>query len=104
MFGVIEFSQGDFLYKECDGKFNGESYKGFLKQVIEKYSCPIFLIEDGASYHRSKTVNEFKEEKEKEGRLFVYRLPSYSPDKNPIEIGEKSFQKESSRALPRPRL
>jgi transposase len=22
---------------------------------------------------------------EKQGRLFVYRLPSYSPDKNPIE-------------------
>src|SRR3990172_6875264 len=42
MFGVIEFSKGDFHYKECDGKFNGESYKRFLEKVIDKYSCPFF--------------------------------------------------------------
>ena len=68
-----------------DGKFNGDSYNDFLSHLMTKYSCPVFLIEDRASYHKSKIVKELKEAMEKEGRLFVYRLPSYSPDKNPIE-------------------
>lgn len=85
MFGAIEVINGDFEYMECDGKFNGESYIEFLKQLLDKYSCPIFLIEDGAPYHRSGLVKEFKNKMEKQKRLFVYRLPSYSPDKNPIE-------------------
>ena len=85
VFGAIEFFSGDFHYKECDGKFNGDSYNEFLSHLMTKYSCPVFLIEDGAPYHKSKIVKELKEAMEKEGRLFVYRLPSYSPDKNPIE-------------------
>lgn len=85
MFGAIEFKSGDFVYMECDGKFNGDSYVNFLKQVLSKYACPIILIEDGAPYHNGAVLKSFKEEMEKQGRLFVYRLPSYSPDKNPIE-------------------
>lgn len=85
MFGVIEFNDGDFEYMECNGKFNGESYMEFLKRVLNKYSCPVILIEDGASYHRSKVVKEFKSKMEAQERLYVYGLPSYSPDKNPIE-------------------
>ena len=61
MFGVIEFENGGFEYAECDGRFNGESYIGFLKQVLKKYSCPVLLIEDGAPYHRRKIVKDFKE-------------------------------------------
>ena len=33
---------------------------------------------------------------EKEGRLFVYRLPSYSPDKNPIEKLWKKTKAEAT--------
>jgi transposase len=85
MFGAIGFTDGDFIYMECEGKFNGDSYMKFLQPILSRYSCPVFLIEDGAPYHRRKDVTEFKEEMRKEGKLFVYRLPSYSPDKNPIE-------------------
>ena len=67
MFGAIEFKTGGFRYKECE------------------FACPIILIEDGAPYHKSQLVNEFKEEMMSRECLFVYRLPSYSPDKNPIE-------------------
>jgi len=52
---------------------------------MAEFSCPIYLIEDGAPYHRSQFVNEFKEEMISQERLFVCRLPFYSPDKNPIE-------------------
>jgi transposase len=96
MFGVIEFENGGFEYAECDGRFNGESYIGFLKQVLKKYSCPVLLIEDGASYHRSKIVKEFKEKMEKENRLFTFQLPSYSPDKNPIEKLWKNTKRDAT--------
>jgi DDE superfamily endonuclease/Winged helix-turn helix len=85
MFGAIEFKTGAFRYLECNGKFNGEFYVECLKHLMAEFSCPVFLIEDGASYHRSQLVNEFKEEMVSQERLFTYRLPAYSPDKNPIE-------------------
>ena len=67
------------------GNSMAKSYIGFLEHVLGKYSCPVILIEDGAPYHRSAAVTQFKQEKETENRLYTYRLPSYSPDKNPIE-------------------
>lgn len=85
MFGAIEFKTGAFRYLERNGKFNGEFYVECLEKLMAEFSCPVILIEDGASYHRSQLVNEFKEEMLSQGRLLTYRLPSYSPDKNPIE-------------------
>lgn len=85
MFGVIEFKKGEFIYQECDEKFNGQTYIEFLEHVLGNYSCPVILIEDGAPYHRGADVTQFKKEKEEDNKLYTYRLPSYSPDKNPIE-------------------
>lgn len=85
MFGAIEFKTGAFWYLERDGKFDGEFYVECLEKLMAEFSCPVILIEDGASYHRSQLVNEFKEEMLSQERLLTYRLPSYSPDKNPIE-------------------
>jgi len=96
VFGVIEVQHGDFLYKECADKFNGEAYTGFLKYVLSHYSCPVILIEDGASYHGGAVVNPFKTQMEAAGRLFVERLPAYSPDKNPIEKLWKNTKKEAT--------
>ncbi len=96
MFGVIEFEGGGFKYMECDGRFNGESYIKFLKQVLDKYSCPVLLVEDGAPYHRSKLVKEFKNMMQNENRLSAYRLPSYSPDKNPIEKLWKNTKRDAT--------
>ena len=96
MFGAIEFEGGGFEYMECNGKFNGDSYVSFLKRVLKKYSCPVILIEDGAPYHKGQIVNEFKEQMEAQNRLFVYRLPSYSPDYNPIEKLWKNTKKEAT--------
>jgi len=43
---------------------------------------PIILIEDGASYHRSQAVEQFRQAHAE--RLTVYRLPAFSPEFNPI--------------------
>ena len=97
VFGAIEFRKGDFAYMECEGKFCGMTYIKFLTLLLEKYAArPVILIEDGAPYHGSAAVKEFKDKMEKEGRLYVYRLPAYSPDKNPIEKLWKKTKKDAA--------
>jgi transposase len=97
MFGAIDFFSGAFIYMESDGRFSGDSYIKFLKKLLNKYSDRnIILIEDEAPYHRSAKVNKFKEAMEKEGKLFTYRLPSYSPDYNPIEKLWKNTKRDAT--------
>jgi transposase len=96
IFGVIEVYQGDFIYKECEGRFNSASYQAFLKQLVSHYSCPVILIEDGASYHNGPDLRAFEQDMKSQGRLFVYRLPSYSPDKNPIEKLWKNTKRDAT--------
>jgi transposase len=96
MFGAIEFKSGRFQYMENEGKFNGITYIEYIKYLINAFSKPIIIIEDGAKYHVSAIVNQFKEEMRSEGRLYSYRLPSYSPDKNPIEKLWKKTKKDAT--------
>jgi putative transposase len=48
MFGTIELQGGDFQSKECEGRYNGDTYRTFVDQLLTRYACPIILIEDGA--------------------------------------------------------
>lgn len=83
MFGAVEYFSGRVFYQGIEGKFNSESYQTFLKEVLEKTTEHIFLVQDGARYHTSKEMKEFFEEQHE--RITVYQLPAYSPDYNPIE-------------------
>jgi transposase len=84
VFGLIECFSGRLFYRGIDGKFNGDSYIAFLRWVLEQTAAPLFLIQDGAPYHRAAPVKAFFE---RHGdRLHVTQLPSYSPDYNPIEF------------------
>jgi len=85
MFGAIEFQSGKFIFMETPEKFNSDSYLQFLRHLLDSNRAPIILIEDGAPYHRSSQVKEFQKSMEDKGLLFTYRLPSFSPDFNPIE-------------------
>jgi len=95
MFGVIEFFGGSFQYMEAEDKFNGESYTQFLKQVLSQYNRSVILIEDGAPYHGARVVKDFVEN-EGQDRLLIYRLPSYSPDYNPIEKLWKNTKRDAT--------
>ena len=58
------------------GRFNGESYVEFLKQLLQHFGAnKIILIEDGAPYHNNKIVTEFIEKHA--ARLIVERLPLF---------------------------
>jgi len=93
MFGAIEFFSGCFHYLECSDKFNADTYQQFIEQLLKFYKDPVFLIEDGAPYHRSAAMMQCKEKMSVLGRLFVERLPTYSLDKNPVEKLRKNTKK-----------
>jgi len=64
-----------------------------LKEVLSKTRKHIILIQDGASYHTTKAMNQFFAQKAHS--ITVYDLPSYSPDYNPIEkLWKKIMEKE----------
>jgi transposase len=65
-----------------------------LKQLLEYYPGKIFLVEDGAPYHHSAIVTEFK--KAHADRLTIEPLPAYSPDYNPIEKLWKNTKKAAT--------
>jgi len=83
VWGFIDYFTGCFFSKGVEGKLNGEGYIAFLKEVLNKTRKPLILIQDGAPYHSGKAVKEFFEQHKE--RITVYRLPTYSPDFNPIE-------------------
>jgi len=93
VFGLIEYYSGKFFSKGHEGRLNSESYEEFLTEVLRKTRKHIILIQDGAPYHKSKAMKKFFEKNSR--RLTIYRLPSYSPDFNPIEmLWKKIKQKE----------
>ena len=89
VFRLIDYFTGNSFSKGHEGKLNGEAYVEFLKNVLSKTRKHIILIQDGASYHKSKVVKEFF--LEHSSRITVYEFPSYSPDFNPIEKLWSSF-------------
>ncbi len=76
------------------GRFNSASYVEFLGQLLARFDTPIILVEDGASYHRSAEVKEFKAKHAE--RLTVEPLPAFSPDHNPIEKLWRNTKKDAT--------
>ena len=83
VFGAIEYFSGHLFYQGVEGRFNSESYQGFLRMIVEHTTQHLFLIHEGARYHTSQATTQFLEAHRQ--RITVYPLPSYSPDYNPIE-------------------
>ena len=90
-FGAIEYFSGKFFSHGIVGKFNSETYKNFIFQILSKTKKFIHLIQDGARYHTSQEMKDFF--KQHKDRIKCYQLPSYSPDYNPIEILWKKIKK-----------
>jgi transposase len=84
VFGLIEYFSGRLFYQGLTGRFNGPSYIAFLSRVLDQTTEPLFLVQDGAPYHRAAPVKAFFAQHR--ARLHVTQLPSYSPDYNPIEF------------------
>lgn len=57
----------------------------YLKELLESTSRKILLIWDNASWHKSAETIAFLRSEEGK-RLWVARLPPYSPELNPDEL------------------
>jgi transposase len=94
VFGLIDYFTGRFFYKCQESRFNSESYIQFIKEVLSKTKKHIILIQDGAKYHTSAEARKYFAERQ--DRLTVYNLSSYSPDYNPIEKLWKKVKKDGT--------
>jgi transposase len=92
--GFIEYFSGRLFYQGQDSRFDSTSYQAFIRQVLATTGQHIFLIQDGAKYHTSKSTREFFEQHQ--DRLTICQLPAYSPDYNPIEYLWRKTKKQAT--------
>lgn len=99
-------AKGEIHFDLFEGRMNSSSFIEFLKKLLHDIPGKIFLVVDGAGYHRSAETMKFVESTN--GRLRLCRLPSYSPQLNPDEwvwnnvkntqAGRKSISRKSDLA------
>ena len=94
VFGLIEFFTGQLFFEGIEGKLNAAAYIHFLTTVLAQTSQPLFIVQDGAPYHRAALVKSFIAEHA--DRLTVVQLPSYSPDFNPIEYLWRATKRQAT--------
>lgn len=85
-FAAVRLRDGQFLYQRETGRFNGESFWGFLQRFRQASAVDgrrVVAISDNAQYHRSRLHLPWRTE---QAPAFVLDfLPPYSPELNPIE-------------------
>jgi transposase len=59
VFGLIDYFSGRLFWRGLTGRFNAETYAAFLAAVLAQTQQAIILIQDGARYHTSKTMQHF---------------------------------------------
>jgi transposase len=67
-----------------DGNVNADAFIEFIKRLLVGMKRKIFLIVDGGPAHRAKKTKAFVESLQ--GKLRLFFLPPYSPDRNPDEL------------------
>jgi len=81
-----------FMIKEKGG-VNADVFIEFLKRLLVGAKRPIYLIVDNGSAHRAKKTRTFVESQN--GRLMLFFLPPYSPDRNPDELVWKHLKADT---------
>lgn len=77
--------QGDIVKEIIDGNFDGQAIVKFLKKLLTTFKKEIHLIWDGAKCHCGEAVKTFLSTEPEAKRLFLYKIPPYSPELNPTE-------------------
>jgi transposase len=81
-----------FMIKEKGG-VNADVFIEFLKRLVTGAKRPIFLIVDRGPAHIAKKTKAFVESLK--GRLRLFYLPPYSPDRNPDELVWKHLKADT---------
>lgn len=94
VFGLIDFFSGRRFSQGIAGKFNATTYQAFLQHVLDQTTGPLFLVQDGAKDHHAAALQRFWHAHH--GRRCTTRLPSYSPDYNPIEFLWRATKRQAT--------
>ena len=81
-----------FMIKEKGG-VNASVFIEFLKRLVVGATRPIYLIVDRGPAHRAKKTKAFVETLG--GKLKLFFLPPYSPDRNPDELVWKHLKADT---------
>ena len=81
-----------FMVKATGG-VNADVFIEFIKRLLVGETRPIFLIVDRGPAHRAKKTKAFVETLC--GRLKLFFLPPYSPDRNPDELVWKHLKADT---------
>jgi transposase len=81
-----------FMVKERGG-VNADVFIEFLKRLLAGATKPIFLIVDRGPAHIAKKTKSFVETLG--GKLRLFHLPPYSPDRNPDELVWKHLKADT---------
>lgn len=68
-----------------EDSFDGPAIVDFLRKILMSFKKEIHLIWDGAKIHIGQVVKDFLLTEPEAKRLFLYRIPPYSPELNPTE-------------------
>lgn len=74
-------NKGHLQFMILYGRFNGEAFQTFLKQMIKYSRQKIYFVIDGHPAHKTKMLNEWLAENK--DRIEIFFLPPYSPELNP---------------------
>ena len=75
------------------GSVNADVFIEFLKRLVVGAKRTIYLVVDRGSAHRAKKTKSFVESLG--GKLRLYFLPPYSPDRNPDELVWKHLKADT---------
>jgi hypothetical protein len=75
--------QGKVRFMIYSTNMNAQKLIEFMAQLIKGSAKKIYLTLDNLRVHHSKLIKEWLIKEEIRGKIAVFHLPSYSPEKNP---------------------
>ena len=95
VFGVVTLEDKPRFRFQFAKVFNGTTFLVFLKHLVRYSRQKIFLIIDNAPCHNLKPEGKQWLHQNRH-RIELFRLPSYSPNLNPIEGAWKETKKQTT--------
>jgi len=81
---LYNYADEGFSWTTTQATIDSEMFIGLFELAKPEYTLPTWIVMDNYSIHRSKKVKAKSKEWAKE-KIFLYYLPSYSPELNLIE-------------------
>lgn len=92
-FGIVTVRlRPQFVFRQSL-KFNARTFQKFLGQALDRLG-KICLVMDNVRYHFAKRLRPFL--RANRGRLWLYRLPPYSPELNAVEMVWRETRKAAT--------